>query len=67
MLNEVKHLGCEGEVSIAPEGTHAGRVLHSAPLQDDKRRMTQETRDWQISFYPILRRRLSTGRIHKAL
>ena len=27
MLNEVKHLGCEREVSIVSEGTCRGRIL----------------------------------------
>ncbi len=27
MLNEVKHLGRERQVSIAPEGTYDGRIL----------------------------------------
>jgi len=38
MLNEVKHLGREREVSIATEGTCDGQILRSA--QDDNHHMT---------------------------
>ena len=40
MLNEVKHLGREGEVGIAPEERTMAGSLSSA--QDDKRRMTSD-------------------------
>jgi len=40
MLNEVKHLGREREVRIAPEGTYAGRTLPFA--QDDNHHMTSD-------------------------
>jgi len=38
MLNEVKHLGPERKVGIAPEGTYDGQILRSA--QDDNHLMT---------------------------
>jgi hypothetical protein len=40
MLNEVKHLGKEGEVSIATGGMCDGQILRSA--QDDNHHMTND-------------------------
>ena len=40
MLNEVKHLGREREVSIASKETYDGQILRSA--QDDNHHMTSD-------------------------
>jgi len=44
MLNEVKHLGREREVSIAPEGTYDGHpgAPGFASAQDDNHHMTSD-------------------------
>jgi len=36
MLNEVKHLGCEREVRITPEGAYAGQIDYEIGASPDE-------------------------------